>query len=111
MIQKLYKILKHYCITDFWKKIPGGFLALLLVAWFFFRAVLLLVLAIDFFSTFIVEIQLGFEKRSLTTVDCFAITMAFSAASLIYKRIKKKNQLINTDHILIIRYSHIKSIL
>jgi len=37
-----------------------------------------------------VEILLGFEKRSLSIVDCFAVIIAFSAASLIYKKIKKK---------------------
>jgi len=48
--------------------------------------VLLLVVTIAFFSTLLVETLLGFEKFSLTTVDCLAIIMAFSAASLIYKK-------------------------
>jgi len=67
-------------------------LDLLLVARFFFKVVLLLVFEIAFFSTLIVEILLGFEKCSLT-VDCFAIIIAFSAASLIYKKILKKIKL------------------
>jgi len=65
-------------------------LDLLPVARFFFKAVLLLVLEIAFFSTLMVEILLGFEKHSLTTVVCFVVIIAFSAASLIYKKIKKK---------------------
>jgi len=83
-------------------------LDLLLVARFFFKAVVLLVLEIAFFSTLMVEILLGFEKCSLITVDCFAIIIAFSAVSGFYKKIKNKIKLqfIHIDHIFI-RYSHI----
>lgn len=38
-----------------------------------------------------VEVLLGFEKCSLT-VDFFAIMIAFSAASLIYKKKIKQNK-------------------
>jgi len=62
-------------------------LALLLVARFFFKVMLLLVVAIAFFPTLLFETLLGFDIHSLTTVDCFAIITAFSAASLIYKKI------------------------
>jgi len=63
--------------------IPLFAIFIFVAAAFFFKVLLLLLVPIAFFSTLLVETQLGFEKDSLTAVDCFAIIIALSAASFI----------------------------